>query len=119
MDKSYSEYASCVEKNRIMFQNYIDQQEDRYRQVAKAEDDREKQRAIKVVTRDEFQELERKDFQHEVSQQIKKPRTEEPVHEKVTNCSLLTMLHKRKADQDHYRSSQSYKKVKTEKKAEQ
>eukprot|EP00972_Heterocapsa_arctica_P081517 12017054-Heterocapsa_arctica.AAC.1 len=32
MDKSDSEDTSCVEKNRIMFQNNIDQKEDRDRQ---------------------------------------------------------------------------------------
>jgi hypothetical protein len=59
MDKSDSEYTSCVEKNRQMFQDNIDKTEVRDRQVAKAEDDRENKRAIKVVSHDEFQELEK------------------------------------------------------------
>eukprot|EP00972_Heterocapsa_arctica_P072897 10763387-Heterocapsa_arctica.AAC.1 len=61
-----------------MFQNNIEQKEDRDRQVAKAEEEREKKRVTKTVIHDEFQELERKDIQHEDSQQNKKPRTEEP-----------------------------------------
>eukprot|EP00972_Heterocapsa_arctica_P055090 8125537-Heterocapsa_arctica.AAC.1 len=63
-----------------MFQNDIDQKEDRDRQVAKAEEEieRENKRAIKAVIFDEFHELGRKDIQHEVSQHNKKPRTEEP-----------------------------------------
>eukprot|EP00972_Heterocapsa_arctica_P006712 982082-Heterocapsa_arctica.AAC.1 len=39
IDKSDSEYISCVEYNRIMFQNNSDRKEDRDRQVAKAEED--------------------------------------------------------------------------------
>eukprot|EP00972_Heterocapsa_arctica_P038134 5615226-Heterocapsa_arctica.AAC.1 len=53
-----------VEKNRRMFQNNIDKKEDRDRQVAKAEDEREKKRAIKVVIHEEFKESERKNIQH-------------------------------------------------------
>eukprot|EP00972_Heterocapsa_arctica_P085473 12597494-Heterocapsa_arctica.AAC.1 len=47
MYKSDSEYTSCVEKNRKLFQNNIDQKADRDRQVAKAEEEREHKRAIK------------------------------------------------------------------------
>eukprot|EP00972_Heterocapsa_arctica_P005084 755071-Heterocapsa_arctica.AAC.1 len=58
------------------------------------------------------------EFQQEDSQQNKKPRTEEPYNKQVTNNNLLTMLHKRKADQDLFRTAQSNKKVKSDKKAE-
>eukprot|EP00972_Heterocapsa_arctica_P088873 13106045-Heterocapsa_arctica.AAC.1 len=47
IDKSEFEDTSCVEKNRTMFQNNIDQQVDRDRQVAKTEEEREHTRAIK------------------------------------------------------------------------
>eukprot|EP00972_Heterocapsa_arctica_P063425 9358927-Heterocapsa_arctica.AAC.1 len=62
----------------MKFQNNIGQKEDRVRQVAKAGEEREEKRAIKAVILDEFHELGRKDIQHEVPQQNKKPRTEEP-----------------------------------------
>eukprot|EP00972_Heterocapsa_arctica_P078993 11647609-Heterocapsa_arctica.AAC.1 len=68
-----------------MFQNNIDQTVDRYRQVAKTEEERENQRALKVVIHDEPQQLDRKDTQHDASQQNKKSRTEEPVNQQVAN----------------------------------
>eukprot|EP00972_Heterocapsa_arctica_P089847 13254176-Heterocapsa_arctica.AAC.1 len=68
-----------------MFQSNIDQQKDRDRQVAKADEERDNQIAIKAVTHDGIQVLERKDFQHEDYQQNKKPRTEEPVTQTVAN----------------------------------
>eukprot|EP00972_Heterocapsa_arctica_P090310 13322081-Heterocapsa_arctica.AAC.1 len=58
-------------------------------------------------------------MQQKDCQQNKKPRTEEPDIKKDTNNSLLTMLNKRKAEQDQYRSTQSNTKVKTDKKTEQ
>eukprot|EP00972_Heterocapsa_arctica_P110995 16342099-Heterocapsa_arctica.AAC.1 len=58
--------------------------------------------------------MQQKDFQ-----QNKKPRTEEPDIKKDTNNNLLTMLNKRKAEQDQYRSTKSNNKVKTDKKREQ
>ena len=108
-----------MEKIRQIDQYNIDQQVDSDRQVAKTEEEREQQRANKVVTHEDLQQLERNYTQHEGSQQNKKPRTEEPVNQKVTNNSLLTMLHKRKADQYHYITIQAIKKVKADKKAEQ
>eukprot|EP00972_Heterocapsa_arctica_P020411 3011424-Heterocapsa_arctica.AAC.1 len=41
MTKSDSEDTYCVEKNRRMFQNNIDQKADRDRQVAQAEEEKE------------------------------------------------------------------------------
>eukprot|EP00972_Heterocapsa_arctica_P077359 11409587-Heterocapsa_arctica.AAC.1 len=101
-----------------MYQHNIDQKVDRDRQIAKAEEEREKKRTNKVVTHEDIQ-IESIDVQQEVAQQNKKPRTEEPMNQQVTNISLLTMLHKRTADQVHYRTMQSVKKVKADKKTEQ
>eukprot|EP00972_Heterocapsa_arctica_P105311 15518930-Heterocapsa_arctica.AAC.1 len=59
--------------------------------------------------------MEREDSQAKYFQHNKKPGTEE---KQIVQNNLLTMLRKKKADQDHYRHVQATKKVEADKKTE-
>eukprot|EP00972_Heterocapsa_arctica_P067355 9940057-Heterocapsa_arctica.AAC.1 len=63
-----------------------------------------------MATHEVLKQIERKDTHPEPFQHNEKPRTKEPLNQ-VAHNNLLTMLHKRKADQNHYRTVQSGKKV--------
>eukprot|EP00972_Heterocapsa_arctica_P106075 15624324-Heterocapsa_arctica.AAC.1 len=116
IDKSDTEYISCVMKNIRIYQNSIDQTDDRDRheerqqvERAKALEETENQISNKIDTHDDIQQTEREDRQTEVFQQSKKHNTEDT---QAVQSNVLTMQRKRKEDQYHYRNVQTTKKVK-------
>eukprot|EP00972_Heterocapsa_arctica_P050828 7470659-Heterocapsa_arctica.AAC.1 len=85
IDKSDSEDQSVVESSRNMFKQILYQKDDRDREVAKAEQEKEKQRAHKAAIQKEQKEIERSVIQQKEFQQNKKPRTEELEDKQHTN----------------------------------
>eukprot|EP00972_Heterocapsa_arctica_P029759 4384010-Heterocapsa_arctica.AAC.1 len=57
IDKSDSEDQSFVESNRQMFHNFLDQKDERDREVAKAEQDKYNKRVQQVAIQEEQKEL--------------------------------------------------------------
>eukprot|EP00972_Heterocapsa_arctica_P058187 8584361-Heterocapsa_arctica.AAC.1 len=79
-----------------MFHHFLYQKDERDREVAKAEQEKEHTIVHKTAIQEEHKGIERKAMQHYEFQQNKKPRIEEPEDNTNTNASLLNMLNTRK-----------------------